>query len=178
MRRGELLGLKWQDIDLLQEELSVRRTLSRGRKSQLVVGTPKTKSSVRSIALPSSAVALLVRLRDEQNKKRQVAGDAWHDDGFVFSNDLGQSIHPNFVARQFDKLIAAAGVPRIRFHDLRHTNATLLLAADIHPKIVQERLGHSTISMTLDLYSHAAPHMQRQAAAKLDHVRNDTSEVA
>ena len=170
MRRGELLGLMWHDIDFQQAELCVRRTLSRGGKNQFVVGTPKTKSSLRSIALPAIAVTHLIRLQEEQDKRRQRAGDAWHDEGFVFTNELGEPLHPNAVTRQFDELIAMAAVPRIRIHDLRHTNATLLLTQNIHPKIVQERLGHSTISMTLDLYSHAAPHLQRQAAVTLDQI--------
>jgi integrase len=175
MRRGEILGLKWDDIDLERRELSVRRTLSRGGGNHAELGSPKTAASRRSIALPSIAVKSLERHRREQETKRQSAASAWHRDGFVFTDDIGRPMHPNTLRRRFDVLIHTADVPRIRIHDLRHTNATLLLAKDVHPKVVQERLGHSAIGMTLDLYSHTVPHMQREAADLLDEELADSS---
>lgn len=104
----------------------------------------------------------------QQVERRLAIGAAWAEDGFVFTNGLGGPLHANRLAGRFAKLTAAAGVPRIRFHDLRHTSATLRLAQGVHPKIVQERLGHANVSMTLDRYSHVTMDMQRQAADGLD----------
>jgi integrase len=168
LRRGELLGLMWDDLDLDRGTLSVRRTLSRGKGGTWELGQPKTGSSRRSIALPASCIAALRRHKVRQNAERLRLGAAWQDRGFVFTNASGGPLHVNSLMDRFARLVACAGVPRIRFHDLRHTCATLLLAEGVHPKIVQERLGHSDISMTLNRYSHVTPGMQRQAADILD----------
>jgi integrase len=168
MRRGELLGLMWDDLDLDHGTLAVRRTLSRGKGGTWEMGQPKTASGRRSIALPASCVAALRKHRASQNAERLRLGDVWDDHGFVFTNETGGPLHVNSLMCRFRKLITAAGVPTIRFHDLRHTSATLLLAEGVHPKIVQERLGHADISMTLNRYSHVTPGMQRQAADTLD----------
>jgi integrase len=168
MRRGELLGLRWSDVDLDGATLSVVRTLSRGATSRLEAGEPKTAAGRRRIALPPSVVAALRAHRDRQAFVKAAAGDAYEDRGLVFATATGGPIHPNTLARRFAALIARAGVPPIRFHDLRHTCATLLLAEGVHPKIVQERLGHASITETLDRYSHVAADMQRQAADRLD----------
>jgi integrase len=168
MRRGELLALKWTDLDLDAGILSVCRSLSRGESSRLVESEPKTQAGRRRIALPRSVVESLRRHKTRQLEYRLSVGPAYHDQGIVFANDRGGHTHPNSVTKRFHRLIDRAGVPRIRFHDLRHTCATLLLAEGVHPKIVQERLGHTDIAMTLNLYSHVTPDMQRQAADMLD----------
>jgi integrase len=168
MRRGELLGLKWEDIDLDKRTLAVRRTRSRGKGGTWELGQPKTTSGRRSIALPASCVNALRKHRAAQNAERLRLGSLWEDQGFVFTNHTGGPLHVNSLVAQYEKLIKTAEVPRIRFHDLRHTSATLLLAQDIHPKIVQERLGHADIGMTLNRYSHVTPSMQREAAEALD----------
>jgi integrase len=168
MRRGELLGLKWDDIDLDRGTLSVRRTLSRGSGGTWHLTEPKTASGRRQIALPESCVAALRMHRLRQLERRMALGPAWEDHGFVFTGRTGAPLHVNSMTVHFKKLITDAQVPAIRFHDLRHTCATLLLAEGVHPKIVQERLGHSDISMTLNRYSHITPSMQRQAADTLD----------
>ncbi len=168
MRRGELLGLRWADLDLDRGALAVRRTMSRGADSRLVVGEPKTASGRRQIALPATAVEHLRRHRVRHLEARLAAGPAFDDRDLVFPNQTGGPLHPNSLARRFKQLIERAGVPPIRFHDLRHTCATLMLANGEHPKVVQERLGHSDIKMTLDLYSHVAADMQRHAADRLD----------
>jgi integrase len=168
MRRGELLGLRWADVDLDAGALSVRRTMSRGGSSQLEGGEPKTASGKRRVALPASVVESLRRHRVRQLEYRLKAGPAFEDRGLVFANETGGPLHPNSLAIRFRKLIAAAGVPAIRFHDLRHTCATLLLSQGVHPKVVQERLGHADIAMTMNLYSHVTADMQRQAADQLD----------
>lgn len=172
LRRGELLGLMWDDLDLDHGTVAVRRTLSRGKGNTWEMGQPKTASGRRSIALPASCVAALRKHRAGQNAERLRLGDVWEDHGFVFSNETGSPLHVNSLVGRFKKLTTAAGVPVIRFHDLRHTSATLLLAEGVHPKIVQERLGHADITMTLNRYSHVTPGMQRQAADTLDAAMN------
>ncbi len=168
LRRGELLGLLWRDVDLDRSSLAVRRTLSRGAASRLEPGEPKTAAGRRQVALPASAVDALRRHRLRQVERRLAAGPAWEDHEFVFATEAGRAIHPNTLASRFRKLTAAAGVPPIRFHDLRHTCATLLLTEGVHPKVVQERLGHADIGMTMNLYSHVTAGMQRDAADRLD----------
>jgi integrase len=113
-------------------------------------------------------VNALQKHRAAQNAERLRLGPLWEDQGFVFTNHTGSLLHVNSLVAQYEKLIKAAEVPRIRFHDLRHTSATLLLAQDVHLKIVQERLGHADIGMTLNRYSHVTPSMQREAAEALD----------
>jgi len=160
MRRGELLGLQWDDIDWKRGTLSVRRTLVESGK--LEVGEPKTRKGRRLIVLPKFAQAAL-------QEQRQLAVESKTKSPWVFFDDKGGPLRPsNLVRRSFLPLLARAGLPRIRFHDLRHTAATLLLRAGVHPKIVQELLGHATIAITLDTYSHVLPSMQREAAGKLD----------
>ena len=168
LRRGELLGLRWDDLDLDRGTLAVRRTLSRGTGGTWVLGEPKTATGRRSIALPASCVAAQRKHRAAQNAERLRLGPLWQDQGYIFTGATGQPLHVNSLTTRYAQLIKAAGVPRIRFHDLRHTCATLLLAQGIHPKVVQERLGHANISMTLDRYSHVIPGMQQAAADALD----------
>jgi integrase len=168
MRRGEILGLKWEDVDLDRGGVSVRRTLSRGKGGTWELGTPKTAAGRRSIALPPSVVAALKRHRIHQLERRVELGPLWKDLGFVFTNTTGGPLAVNVLDGRFRSLIKAAGVPRIRFHDLRHTCATLMLANGEHPKVVAERLGHSDVGITLNRYSHVSPDMQRAAADRLD----------
>ncbi len=129
---------------------------------------PKTQAGRRRIALSTETVESLRRHRVRQFKYRLSAGIAFEDRDLVFVNLFGRHIHPNTLMRSFARLIEAANVPRIRFHDLRHTSATLLLAEGMHPKIVQERFGYSDIAMTLNRYSHVTPHMHSAAADALE----------
>lgn len=168
LRRGELLGLMWEDVDLTRGTLAVRRTLSRGMGGAWELGHPKTASGRRAIALPASCVTALRAHHAAQEAERGRLGPLWAEHGFVFTNATGGPLHANTLTARFKRLVAAAQVPTIRFHDLRHTSATLLLAEGVHPKIVQERLGHADISMTLNRYSHVTPSMQREAADRLD----------
>ncbi len=174
MRRGELLAVKWSDFDLEAGALFVQRSLSQGLTSRLVEGDPKSRSGRRRIALSSSLVESLRRHHARQVEHRLIAGEAFEDHGYVFSNEIGGHIHPNTLYRRYRDLTARAGVPTIRFHDLRHTSATLLLSQGVHGKIVQERLGHANIAMTLDLYSHVTSDMQRQAAEMMEATIGDT----
>lgn len=161
MRLGELLALQWEDVDLKAATISVRRTLV-DLKGQVYLAETKTKRSRRSIKLPVEAVEAL----QEHRKRMMVEGLAGCT--FVFCTPSGGPVRrAAFHKNKFKPLLASAGLPEIRFHDLRHTSATLMLAAGVHPKVMQERLGHSDINITLDIYSHVLPAMQQDAADKL-----------
>ena len=176
MRRGELLGLKWQDINFTDGTLQVRRTLSRlptqmGKDNGdlYIEADTKTKSSKRNIVLAGFAFEALKQHRVRQEEMRRVAGDSWVDHDYVFCTSIGTHLDPGHDALvQLKHLLEKAGLPERRFHDLRHSAATLLLSMGIHPKVVQEILGHTEISMTMDIYSHVLPTMQRDAMNKLN----------
>lgn len=164
MRRGELLGLSWQAVDLDAGRLAITRTLIEG-KLEPRFSEPKTKRSRRSVALDPETTAILRAHRKAQAAERLAWGPAYGDHGLVFAREDGAPIWPRTFSRTFAKHVKTAALPMIRLHDLRHTHATLALAANVHPKVVSERLGHSTVSTTLDTYSHAIPAMQEDAAA-------------
>ena len=164
MRRGEVCGLRWEDIDLDKARLSVRRApIPHG--DVVIISEPKTSRGRRQIALDAVTVEAFKAQAALQLADRDNAEVAWSETGYVFTMDDGRPLHPQSVSRAFDRAIAAAKLPRIRLHDLSHTHATLALRAGIHPKVVFERLGHATIAITLDTYSHAIPAMQEEAAA-------------
>jgi integrase len=168
MRRGEILGLKWADLDLDRGLLAVKRTYSRGAGTAFDFGQPKTSHGRRTVVLPAALVDSLRAHRRAQLQLRLKQGSAYVDKDVVFADAEGNPVHPNTLRKHFVKLLADAGVPPLRFHDLRHTNATLSLAAGVNPKVVSERLGHSNIGITLDTYSHVSEAMQRQAVADID----------
>jgi integrase len=164
MRQGELLALRWQDVDLKNAILSVRHTLTRSG-GRVVIGEPKTKKSRRSISLTPRAVEALQAHLERQLREIGILGDRYEDQGLLFTTGTGSPINPsNLRQRSFAQLLKKAGLLHIRFHDLRHTCATLLLAQGTHPKYVQELLGHATIAITLDTYSHVIPGMGDQTA--------------
>ena len=169
MRRGELLALQWADIDFVHGILQVRRTITRLPNRGFVVSEPKTTKSRRAIQLTELAVDALKRHRTKQHETRLKVGMAWQSQDWVFCTDVGTPLEPTTMLRSsFWPLLAKAGVPKIRFHDLRHSAASLLLSMGTHPKIVQELLGHSNISMTLDTYSHTIPSLQADAMSRLN----------
>ena len=170
MRRGELLGLKWQDIHFEQSVLQVQRALTRMPTGLGYKETePKTRKSRRSIVLTAFAIEALKKHQARQLKMKKVAGDAWEEHDYVFCTAAGKHLHPGHdVLEELKKLLKKAGLPDVRFHDLRHSTATLLLSKGVHPKVVQEILGHSEISMTLDTYSHVLPTMQKAAMEGLN----------
>jgi len=163
MRRGELLGLRWQDVDLAASVLHVRQGLVFVR-SELRMSEPKTASGRRTIALDPRCVQALREHRQHQNERRLVLGPTWRDHDLVFANDIGGPIDPANLYHRFVKLVKKAGVPRIPLHGLRHTHATLLMKHGVHPKVASERLGHADITLTLQTYSHVLPQMQQEAA--------------
>lgn len=168
MRQGELLALRWQEIDMETRSLSVTRTLIRMRGGAAQWGEPKSTRSRRRIALTDIAVDALRRHHEQQGIQRAAAGDQWHDHDLVFAASNGNPLNPsNIHTRSFRPLLQRAGLKQIRFHDLRHTAATLLLAQNEHPKLVQELLGHSSIAVTIDTYSHMVPGLQAAAVDRL-----------
>lgn len=168
LRSGELLGLRWADIDLAVAELHVTQQAQRTSEGWAFT-EPKTGKGRRTVTLPAIAVEALKAHRIRQNEERLARGPAWEDLDLAFANELGRPVErQNLQRRSFAPLLERAGLRHIRFHDLRHSAATLLLAQGVHPKVVQERLGHAMISITLDTYSHVLPSMQADAAAKLD----------
>jgi len=171
MRQGELLALKWQDVDLERGHLTVRATLQRNRGGGFVLVPPKTKRSRRRVVLPTVAIQALIAHRKRQDIERQTLGMAWDEQGFVFTNRLGRPLDGIHVLRRaLRPLLLRAGLPPIRFHDLRHTAATLLLIQGVNPKVVSEVLGHSNVSITLEIYSHVLPDLQRLAADAMNDV--------
>jgi len=168
MRQGELLGLRWRALDLDARSLNVTTTLQRATKGY-AFGEPKTKSSRRRIELSRQAVAALRRHHVAQAAERLAAGTAWENLDLVFANEAGRALSPSELTNVYHRrVLKRAGLERIRFHDLRHTAATILLGRGVHPKIVSEMLGHTSIAITLDLYSHVIPTMQQDAAAAFD----------
>ncbi len=167
LRQGELLGLKWDDVNLESGTLQVRRTLVR-TKDGPVLAAPKTKSSRRSVKLTGSATDALRSHLECQQREIEEAGSHWKENGLAFASEIGEPLDRHLVARRCRALLERSGVPKIRFHDLRHTCATLLLLKNVNPKIVSEMLGHATVSITLDTYSHLLPNMQDHAARALD----------
>jgi len=169
MRQGELLGLKWTDVDLALGTVQVRRTITRLTKKGFTVSEPKTAKSRRKIHLTRLAIEALKRHRIRQNEAKLAAGPAWNEQGWVFCNTIGKPIEVgNMIRRSFRLILTKAGLPIIRFHDLRHSAASLLLSLGVHAKIVQELLGHSQISLTLDTYSHVLPSLQEDAVNRLN----------
>lgn len=169
MRQGELLGLKWEDVDITLGTVQVRRTIARLPGKGFTVSEPKSAKSRRKIHLTRLAVEALKRHRTRQSESRLAAGLAWSEQGWVFCNAVGKPIEAgNMIRRSFRPILDKAGLPAIRFHDLRHSTATLLLSLGIHAKVVQELLGHSQISLTLDTYSHFLPSLQEEAVSRLD----------
>jgi integrase len=171
VRRGEVLGLRWADVDLERATASIAsiaQTLEETDRGGLAFKPPKTERSRRLIALPAIAIDVLRRHRARQAEERLRAGRDWIDNGLVCCDALGRPLSPRRVTKAFRQLRRSLGLDGARFHDLRHGYASMLLALGTHPKVVQEALGHSSVSITLDIYSHLMPGMQRDAANGID----------
>jgi len=164
MRQGEILGLSWDHVNLEDNIIYVKQTLSNDGKT--LKSTTKTAAGMRTIAIPKEFSAELKRHKLEQKKHKLRLGPLYTDLNLVNATELGTPINPSNLRRNYNSLIKKAGLKRIRFHDLRHTHATLLLKQGVHPKIVAERLGHADTRMTLDRYSHLLPNMQKETAQK------------
>jgi integrase len=170
MRRGELLGLRWFDLDLDKHQVTIVQQLARRNE----FGAPKTRSSRRTVDLSRGIVAALKAHRDAQDRVRQVWDEAYQDHGLVFAKDNGTPHDPRVVTHRFAKHIRAAGVKRIRFHDLRHTSAVIgLRELGEWPDEVSKRLGHTSVAFTLDTYGHLLPQRGREAAEAFDRLLAD-----
>jgi len=168
LRRSELLGLRWCDVDLEMATLSVVQTLHRLRNGEYLVSQTKSRRSRRLVALPPSSAIMLREYREAQEATRSLIGVPLLTTGLVFSHPDGRPYRPDSVSRAFVTLAKAVGLNGVRFHDLRHTHATLMLRQGVHPKIVSERLGHSSVAITLDTYSHVVPGLQEKAARQFE----------
>ena len=163
LRRGEALGLHWVDVDLDAGHLVVAWQVINSPQ-QPSVGQPKTSAGARVVPIDAGTVEVLKRHRDQQDRECAAWAEGWTDTGMVFAREDGTVIRPDYVSHLFTDLVERSGLPRIRLHDLRHTHASLALAAGIDVKVVSARLGHSSTAITSDLYTHVIPAVARQAA--------------
>ncbi len=170
MRRSELLALRWCDIDLLLCQISVTRTIHQLHNGEIIFRQTKTDKSRRMVSLSPSTAIVLREHRAQQEKMRQSLGLTFTDDDLVFCHIDGKPLLPDSITHAWHKLARLSGLKGIRLHDARHTHASLMLKQGIHPKIVQERLGHASIQITLDTYSHVAPGLQQAAANRFDDI--------
>ena len=166
LRLGELLGLTWGDLDIDLAQLRVVKALHK-RRGICKLMEPKSPHSRRQIALSPSLALLLRQHKTGQEAQKALLGKLLTDSDFVFCRPDGKPLDAGTVRQAFTRILRRAGLPHLRFHDLRHSHATLMLMTGVHPKIVQERLGHSSIAVTLDAYSHVVPGLQA-AARRLD----------
>ena len=169
LRQGELLGLRWEDVDLAAGSLTVRRQMQRSRDGSGMISGPTKNKKSRTIRLGRVAIEALEAHRDRQAEEVASAKGLWRNPEVVFASTIGTPLDPsNLVDRSLKPLLKGAGLPSIRFHDLRHACATLLFSEGVPIKVVQEVLGHSSVSVTMDVYSHVLPDMQERAAAAID----------
>ena len=170
MRQSELLGLTWSSLDwekkIIRVQWQLKRNFKSGSKNYFVA--PKTNAGRRTIALGEDTVEKLRNHLKQQEEQRKLAGDKWEENDLIFPSEVGTPINQSNLFTRFKRLLSVAGLPEIRFHDLRHTNASLLLNYGTPPIIVSHRLGHSKVSITLDIYGHLIPEMQNEAAEKIE----------
>lgn len=160
MRKGEILGLTWDDINFEEKTISVNKTLAYAGK-EYILQSPKTRNSYRTIYIDDDIIRVLKRQKIKQNLERLKNGGVYKEHNMVFAQETGECVFPQAVNILFTRFIKQSGLPKIRFHDLRHTHATILLQMGVNPKIVAERLGHSSVQITLDTYSHVLPSMKK-----------------
>ena len=176
MRKSELLALQWNDVDLLMAELTVSKSSHRLNTGKYVVKSTKTPKSNRRIALsPDTCIMLRQHLNTEMNRCA-TAGIKFTNNRLLFCEYNGEPLKPNTVSQHWTRFLQRLNYPHIRFHDLRHTHASWMLKKGVSPKVIQERLGHSTISTTLDIYSHVTPGMQHEAVEIFDKILTSNSD--
>ena len=174
LRKGELLGLKWPDLDLEGARLTVHHSLQFTKRRQgeegqrWVLKGPKTAGSRSTIDLPTVAVEALQRHQGVQAEQKALAGVDWQDSGFVFTSGRGTPLDTGNALHRFERICEEAGLPRIRFYDLRHTHASRLIHESVHPKKIAARLGHSSIRLTMDTYGHLFDGSDRESADRMD----------
>lgn len=168
MRKGEVLGLRWESVNLPGKTVTVAGTLKRLPDVGLVLDTPKSSSSCRTIPLPAFCADVLAEHRRRQVEQRLFVGPDWHDSGYVFTTSIGTPLDPRNLTARFQTLCESAGLGRIRFHALRHTAATLMLNNGVPLEVISTTLGHSSYAITADIYAKVAPALQRGAADTMD----------
>ncbi|GAA3206546.1 hypothetical protein GCM10020256_01670 [Streptomyces thermocoprophilus] len=169
LRKGELLGLRWEDLDLDRGTATIHRSLQRTRSQGLTVLNTKTLASERRIALPTECISSLKIHQERQREERQAAGTGWTDNGLIFTTPKGRPLDPGNLNRRFRRLLHSADLRTIRFHDLRHSTATLLLEQGIDLIVIKELLGHAHIGVTAGVYAHVRLRLQRDAIDALGH---------
>lgn len=175
LRRSEMLGLRWKDLNLHMSTLSVVQAMHRLKGGEIQFLEPKTAKGRRSVALSPSTTIMLRQYHEQQQAIRIIMGTTLSAYDLVFSQPDGSPLKPDTITNTFLRIARKAGLLNVRLHDLRHTHATLMLQQGVHPKIVQERLGHATIAITLDTYSHVLPGLQEAAALRFDEGLKDYS---
>lgn len=168
LRQGEILDLKWSDLDWQTGRLQIQRQAQRRKGEGIVFCEPKSASGRRVVNLGEKTIDILREHKEKQYRERMIAGDKWQENDLIFPSPIGTPQDWANILKGYKKCLKKAGLPDLRFHDLRHTAATLMLQQKINPKVVQERLGHADISLTLNTYSHVMPSMQEEAAEKMD----------
>ncbi len=168
LRRSEVLALRWSDVDLLLSQISVSRSIHQLHNGTYIFRQPKSTKGRRTVALSPSANQVLREYQEKTATERLLDSSVLRDSDLVFGKSDGLPIRPNTITRAWSDLAKKCGISASRLHDARHSHASIMLKAGIHPRIVQERLGHSTIAITLDTYSHVSPGLQEAAARRFD----------
>jgi integrase len=166
-RRGELLALRWRDLTDDYRHARIERTLQ-PTSDGLIYELPKTARSRRNLALPAFVNPYLQAQRRDQHRRQAKLGASWHNHDLIIDRGDGRPLNPDTLSTGWSRVIRQRKLPKLRFHDLRHSHATLMLVQGVHPKIVSERLGHASIGITLDTYTHVLPSLQQQAADAFD----------
>ena len=168
-RRGEIAGLKWEDIDFEKRTMYIRRSIVKLAQQEPEIKLPKTISSIRQIAIPQALCDILQELKKEQDRKKALLGEKWHEEGFLFTDWCGHVMHPHTPTKQFDKFLKKYGFRHLKFHGLRHSSATYLLSNGCDIKTVSKRLGHTSIDTT-NIYVHALEKTDKAAAECFDSI--------
>jgi integrase len=176
MRKGEILGLSWNDVNFEERTISINKTLYK-IKGESLLQEPKTKNSVRTIYIDDDIIKVLRKQKIKQNLERLKYGGVYKEHNMVFAQETGEFVNAQAVNGLFARFISQSGLPKIRFHDLRHTHATILLSMEVNPKIVAERLGHSSVQITLDTYSHVLPSMKKDLTEQFSKVMKSGQNV-
>lgn len=175
LRRGEALGVQWKDINFNSKTVTISRSLLPSGKG-LIFHEPKTESSTRTISIPDFVLEELQRHKEQQEDFKRLLGAAYKENDLICCYADGTAINPASFSHMFERAQDKHGLLNIRFHDLRHTNATLMLKSKVPPKVAAERLGHSSIGITMDLYSHVMKEMQEEAANKISNILNQNND--
>lgn len=178
LRQGELLALKWSDINFTTKELKVEKSIKQvniiesdsSREYKTILQTPKSKNSIRTVPIPSNLISLLKKYKSQQLQEKLKAGSSYIDSDFIFTTELGTNIDARNLTRSYERILKSANIPYKKFHSLRHTYATKLFEANVPLKTVQTLLGHSDISITANIYTHVMPKTKNEAVEKLNNL--------